>query len=413
VTIVDPFGTENLMSNSCQLRRRRAGTLAVVTEISPFRSETTDDQLADLRERLARTRFAPALSGPDWTHGTPPGYLAELVEYWRAEFDWRAAEKRLNALPQFTAGIDGQNLHFVHAKGIGPKPFPLLFSHGWPGSFWEVHKIIGPLTDPAAHGGDPADAFDLIAPSIPGFGFSPHPGTSGMDPTAIATLFDRLMTDVLGYGRYGAQGGDFGGQIVSRLARDHGEHLAAIHLNLIGATPVLDENPLTRQEQAFRARTEEFLSAEGGYAAIMNTRPSTLAAGLTDSPAGLASWFVEKFRAWSDCGGDVESVFSKDELLIDITLYWLTNTAATSARLYYETARSSGLFGAFDPGYVDTPTGYACFPKDNVTPPEEWLRRVYRLTRYTTFEHGGHFAALERPDDLVGDIREFFRPYRS
>jgi pimeloyl-ACP methyl ester carboxylesterase len=386
-----------------------------MAKIRPFRSETSPEQLTDLRERLARTRFAPALSGQDWTHGTPPGYLAELLEYWRTEFDWGAAEERLNALPQFLAEVDGNTVHFVHAKGVGPRPFPLLFSHGWPGSFWEVHKIIGPLTDPAAYGGNPADAFDLVAPSLPGYGFSPHPGMPGMTPTAMATLFNRLMTEVLGYSRYGAQGGDWGAQITSRLGRDHGDTVAGIHLNLIGATPVLDENsaPLTPAEEAFVTKTEQFFSEEGGYAQMQGTRPSTLAAGLSDSPAGLAAWIVEKFRAWSDCGGDVESVFSKDELLTDITLYWLTNSIATSIRLYYETMHTEGMLGRFVPGYVDTPTGFASFSKDNFTPPEEWVRRCYRLVRFTEFDRGGHFAALERPEELVTEIRAFFRPLRA
>ncbi|WP_432849657.1 epoxide hydrolase family protein [Amycolatopsis sp. CA-161197] len=380
--------------------------------LRPFRSETTEEQLTDLKDRLARTRFAPALSGRDWTHGTPPGYLAELVDYWRTEFDWPAAESRLNALPQFVADVGDTTLHFVHAKGTGPQPFPLLFSHGWPGSFFEVTKIIGPLTDPAAHGGDPADAFDVVAPSLPGFGFSPHPGTPGMNPTAIANLFDRLMTDALGYSRYAAQGGDFGAQITSRLGRDHGDHLIGIHLNLMGATPALDGTPLTPAEDAFLAQAEHFFTAEGAYAQLQGTKPATLAAGLSDSPAGLAAWIVEKFRAWSDCGGDVESVFSKDELLTDITLYWLTGTIATSARLYYETMHTEGMLGRNTPGYVATPTGFASFAKDNFTPPEEWVRRAYNLTRFTRFDDGGHFAALERPDELVTEIREFFRPLR-
>ncbi|MBG7696550.1 epoxide hydrolase [Streptomyces sp. MC1] len=386
-----------------------------MAHVRPFRSETSEEQLNDLRERLARTRFAPAFSGQEWTHGTPPDYLAELLEYWRTEFDWGAAQARLNELPQFLAEVGGHTVHFVHAKGVGPRPFPLLFSHGWPGSFWEVHKIIGPLTDPAAHGGDPADAFDVVAPSLPGFGFSPHPGTPGITPTAIAHLFNQLMTEVLGYARYGAQGGDFGAQITSRLGRDHGGTVAGIHLNLIGATPVLDEHaaPLTPEEEAFVAQAEHFFSAEGAYAQIQGTRPSTLAAGLSDSPAGLAAWIVEKFRAWSDCGGDVESVFSKNELLTDITLYWLTNSIATSARLYYETMHTEGMVGRLVPGYVDTPTGFASFAQDNFTPPESWVRRCYRLTRFTEFDRGGHFAALERPQELVTEIREFFRPLRA
>ena len=381
-------------------------------QLVPFRSETTEEQLTDLRERLARTRFAPALSGAEWTHGTPPGYLAELVEYWRTEFDWLAAERRLNELPQFTADIDGQTLHFVHAKGVGPNAFPLVFTHGWPGSFWEVHKIIGPLTDPAAHGGDPADAFDVIAPSLPGYGFSPHPGTPGITPDRIASLFNTLMVDVLGYSRYGAQGGDWGSAVTSSLGREHGASVAAIHLNLmIGAlaTQATSAADLSPAEQEFRARMQQWRAEEAGYQAIQGTRPSTLGAGLTDSPAGLAAWIVEKFRAWSDCDGDVESVFSKDELLTNITLYWLTNTIATSTRLYYEATHAA----SFNLGYVDTPTGYAAFAREISTPPREMVARGYNLTRYTEFDKGGHFAALERPDDLVTEIREFFRAYRS
>jgi pimeloyl-ACP methyl ester carboxylesterase len=383
-----------------------------MSQVSPFRIDISQEQLTDLSDRLARTRFAPALSGQDWTHGTPPGYLAELVEHWRTRFDWRAAEAGLNQLPQFLAEVGDHTVHFVQAKGVGPRPLPLLFAHGWPGSFWEVHKIIGPLTDPAAHGGDAADAFDVVAPSMPGFGFSPHPGTPGINPTAIAELYHRLMTEVLGYPRYGTQGGDFGAQVTSRIGRDHGDRVVGIHLNLMGATPALDSTPLTEAEKAFQAQAEHFFTAEGAYAQIQGTRPATLGAALSDSPAGLAAWIVEKFRAWSDNDGDVESVFSKDEMLTDIALYWLTNTGTTSARLYYDTMRTEGMLGRNVPGYVATPTGFASFDKDNFTPPREWVARAYNLTRFTEFDRGGHFAALERPEDLVTEIREFFRPLR-
>jgi len=380
----------------------------------PFRSATSQEQLADLRERLARTRLAPELSGAEWTHGTPPAYLDELLTYWRTEFDWSAAEQRLNDMPQFLAEVDADTLHFVHAKGVGPAPFPLLFTHGWPGSFWEVHKIIGPLTDPAAHGGDPADAFDLVAPSLPGYGFSPHPGRPGITPKAIGDLFDRLMVEVLGYPRYGAQGGDWGAAVTTSLGRDHGDSVAGIHLNMVAAAPVLDESsaPLSPAEQEFQARRREWSTEQSGYSHIQGTRPATLGAGLSDSPAGLAAWIVEKFRAWSDCGGDVESVFSKDDLLTNVTLYWLTNTATTSARLYYEN-QHDGTNTFAQPGYVATPTGFAAFPKEIAAPPEEWVRRAYNVVRFTEFEHGGHFAALEQPDDLVHEVREFFRPLRT
>jgi pimeloyl-ACP methyl ester carboxylesterase len=382
-----------------------------VAQVRPFRSETTQAQLDDLHERLARTRPAPALSGSEWTHGTPPDYLAELLTYWRDEFDWPAAERKLNELPQFQADVEDCTLHFVHAKGTGPKPFPLLFTHGWPGSFWEVHKILGPLTDPGAHGGDPADAFDVVAPSLPGYGFSPHPARPGINPGAIADLFDQLMVDTLGYQRYGAQGGDWGAMVTTALGREHGKTVAGIHLNMASAMPVLNEDsaPLTPAEQEYVDGRTWWRTEEGGYGHIQGTKPSTLAAGLSDSPAGLAAWIVEKFRAWSDCDGDVESVFSKDELLTNITLYWLTNTIGTSTRLYYEAQH-----GMTSPaGYIDTPTGFARFPKEISAPPREWMERAHNLTRFTEFERGGHFAALEQPEALVREIREFFRPLRE
>ncbi|AHH98369.1 epoxide hydrolase [Kutzneria viridogrisea] len=384
-----------------------------MAHVRRFRVEVPQEQLDDLRERLARTRLAPALSGQEWTHGTPPGYLAELVEYWRTRFDWRAAEAKLNELPQFQAEVDDCTLHFVHAKGTGPRPFPLLFTHGWPGSFWEVHKIIGPLTDPAAHGGDPADAFDVVAPSLPGYGFSPHPGRPGIGPKQIADLFDRLMTEVLGYPRYGAQGGDWGAVVTTCLGRDHVDTVAGIHLNMIAANPVLDEDsaPLSEAEREYNEGRAAWRAAEGAYGQIQGTKPATLAAGLADSPAGLAAWIVEKFRTWSDCDGDVESVHSKDELLTNISLYWLTNTIASSVRLYYESRQNPSSLPV-QPCYIDTPTGYARFPKEIYAPPEQWVRRAHNLVRFTEFERGGHFAALERPAELVHEIREFFRPLR-
>jgi pimeloyl-ACP methyl ester carboxylesterase len=385
-----------------------------VAEVRPFRSSFGQEQLDDLRERLERTRLAPALSGAEWTHGTPPAHLGELVEYWRDSFDWGAAEKRLNELPQFQTEVDDCTLHFVHAKGVGPRPFPLLFTHGWPGSFWEVHKIIGPLTDPATHGGDPADAFDVVAPSLPGYGFSPHPGRPGLGPKAIADLLNSLMVEVLGHSRYGAQGGDWGAVITTCLGRDHGGTVAGIHLNMIAAMPVLDEHsaPLSRAEQEFVDNQRLWRTEEGGYGHIQGTKPSTLAAGLADSPAGLAAWIVEKFRSWSDCDGDVESVFSKDELLTNITLYWLTNTIGTSARLYYESQHDRAS-SPTEPCYIDTPTGFARFPKEIWAPPREWVERAHNLVRFTEFERGGHFAALEQPDALVEEIRAFFRPLRG
>ncbi|EWM17306.1 epoxide hydrolase family protein [Kutzneria sp. 744] len=381
--------------------------------MKPFRISVPTRDLDDLRERLARTRFAPALSA-DWTHGTPPGYLAELVEYWRTKFDWSAAEAKLNEMPQFTASVRDSRLHFVHVEGKGPAPLPLLFSHGWPGSFWEVSKIIGPLTDPAAHGGDPADAFTVVAPSLPGYGFSEHPGTPGIGPVAIADRFHELMTDVLGYGRYAAQGGDWGSIITTCLGRDHSDQLAGIHVNMMAARPVVGEHstPLTEAEQAYLDGQAAWRNGEGAYAQVQSSKPATLGAGLSDSPAGLAAWIVEKFRTWSDCGGDVESVFSKDDLLTNISIYWLTNSIATSTRLYYEAWRDQAT-PILSPGYIDAPTAYASFPHEIARPPREWVARAYNLQRFTEFERGGHFAAMEQPAALVEDIRAFYRELRD
>jgi pimeloyl-ACP methyl ester carboxylesterase len=380
--------------------------------VKPFRISVPTRDLDDLRERLARTRFAPALS-EDWTHGTPSGYLAELVEYWRTTFDWATAEARLNEMAQFTATVRDAELHFVHVEGKGPNPLPLLFSHGWPGSFWEVSKIIGPLTDPVTHGGDPADAFTVVAPSLPGYGFSQHPGTPGISPLAIAERFHELMTGVLGYGRYAAQGGDWGSIITTCLGRDHTDQLAGIHVNMMAARPIVGEHsePLTEAEQSYLDGQTAWRAGEGAYAQIQSTKPATLGAGLSDSPAGLAAWIVEKFRTWSDCDGDVESVFSKDELLTNISIYWLTNSIATSTRLYYEAWRDQAT-PILTPGYIDAPTGFASFPHEISRPPREWVARAYNLQRYTEFERGGHFAAMEQPEALVEDVRAFFRELR-
>ena len=379
-----------------------------MSEVRPFRINVPQHDLDDLRDRLARTRLAPELS-QDWTHGTPRGYLAELVEYWQTKFDWRAVEAKLNEMPQFQSVVDDVDLHFVHARGTGPQPYPLLFSHGWPGSFWEVHKIIGPLTDPAAHGGDPADAFDVVAPSLPGYGFSTHPGTPGITPAVIGDRFNTLMVDTLGYSRYGAQGGDWGAVITTCLGRDHADTVAGIHVNMVAARPA---GELTEEDKKFQAGMGQWREQEAGYQHIQGTKPATVSAGLADSPAGLAAYIVEKFRTWSDCDGDVESVFSKDELLTNISLYWLTNSIATSVRLYFEAQRDPRHPFAV-PGPIPTPTGYAALPKEIAVPPRSYVERAYNLTRFTEFERGGHFAALEQPEKLVAEIREFFRPLRT
>lgn len=381
--------------------------------IVPFRVTTTFNQLADLRERLHRTRFPEEVAGSVWQYGTNLGYLKGLVAYWRDQFDWRAAEERLNAMPQFTANVRGLRLHFVHQKGKGPAPLPLLFSRGWPGSFWEVHKILGPLTDPGEYGGDPADAFDVVAPSLPGYGFSEDPRSPCMDPSAIASLFSALMTETLGYDRFVAQGGDWGAIITARLGHGHPDRLIGIHMNLPGARPNIGEGaaPLSEAERTFLAEAQAWQQAEAGYQAIQGTKPQTLAYGLTDSPAGLAAWIVEKFRTWSDCGGDVERRFSKDELLTNIMIYWLSGCAGSSVRIYYESRHHPWQL---KPGErITVPTGYARFAVEIARPPREYIERAFNLQRWSNFPRGGHFAALEEPQLLVDDIRAFFRPLRK
>lgn len=384
-------------------------------EVRPFRIAVPDEALDDLRERLARTRLPGEVEDGGWGYGTDLAYLRELVEHWRERYDWRAAEAALNRLPQFTAEVGGTELHFVHARGRGPAPMPLLFIHGWPGSFWEVHRILGPLTDPAAHGGDPADAFDVVAPSLPGYGFSPDPGRPGMHPGAIADALAALMTGTLGYPRFGAQGGDWGAAVTTRLARQHAPALVGIHLNMVGGRPYLGEGsaPLTGAERTFVAEVEAWRRAEGGYQAIQGTKPQTLAFGLTDSPAGLAAWIVEKFRAWSDCRGDVERRFTKDDLLTNVMIYWLTGSIGSSMRLYYEAFHDRGMAAPGPGDRVEVPTGFARFAVEITRPPREWVERIYDLRRWSEFPRGGHFAALEEPELLVEDVRAFFRGLRA
>jgi len=381
--------------------------------IEPFRIAVSDAVLTDLRERLARTRFPDEIPGSEWGYGTALAYMRELVPYWRERYDWRAAEAALNAFPQFRADVGGLKIHFIHQKGRGPKPFPLIITHGWPGSVSEFAKIIGPLSDPAAHGGDARDAFDVICPSMPGYGFSDHPREPGMDPERIAALWAELMQG-LGYQRFGAQGGDWGSMVTTYLGYRHAAQVAGIHLNMVVAFPPDPANPvdgLTQEELIPLMEAQQFLKEETGYQRIQGTKPQTLSYALNDSPTGLAAWIVEKFRTWSDCGGDVETRFSKDELLTNIMLYWVPETANSSCRLYCETMRAA----KFPPTdfRVEVPTGCAIFPRELIRPPRAWVDRLYNVARWTSMPAGGHFAAMEEPQLLVEDIRTFFRTVRE
>jgi pimeloyl-ACP methyl ester carboxylesterase len=378
----------------------------------PFTIRVDDDVLSDLQQRLQRTRWPDEIAGAGWDYGTNLDYLRQLVAYWRDVYDWRAQERMLNHFPQFYATIDGFGLHFLHIKGKGPRPIPLIISHGWPGSFFEMYKIIGPLTDPVGHGGSEQDVFDVVVPSLPGYGFSERPHERGMDIARIAELFMHLMRDELGYPRFGAQGGDWGSSITSRLGYAYPQHLIGIHLNMVPTrAKVPPDNSLgeSPEIQQWRAQRQHYLQEEGAYNRIQSTRPQTLAYGLNDSPAGLAGWIVEKFCAWSDCQGDVERAFSKDELLTNIMIYWVTQTINSSTRLYYEAAHTQGV--PF--GHVDVPTGVAAFPGEIIMPVRGLAEHAYNIQRWSVMQAGGHFAALEQPEALVQDIRAFFNPLRQ
>lgn len=380
--------------------------------VRPFHVSVAASVLDDLRQRLARTRWPDEITGSEWDYGTNLDYLRELVEYWRKDFDWSAQEKLLNSLPQFKANVDGRDIHFVHQPGKGPKPLPLILIHGWPGSFFEMYKVIGPLSDPATHGGDSADAFDVVVPSLPGYGFSDRPDIKGVNVAWIAARFARLMDEVLGYPRFGSQGGDWGAGITSQLARDFPDKLIGIHLNMVSGTRRrVPEEELTEAEKEWLRVGREFTTEEAGYSRIQGTKPQTLAYGLNDSPAGLAGWIVEKFRQWSDCDGDVERAFTKDELLTNVMIYWVTETINSSTRLYYEALHTPRP--GSPPGRIEVPTGAAIFPRELVRPPRDAAERAYNIQHWTEMSSGGHFAALERPAELVEDIRAFFRPLRD
>ncbi|MFZ2652250.1 MAG: epoxide hydrolase family protein [Burkholderiaceae bacterium] len=378
---------------------------------SAFQLHVPDHAIADLRERLARTRFPDQAPGQAWAYGSDVKYLKQLVAYWQNGFDWRAQEARLNAFLQFKVALHGIEVHYLHVKGQGPNPTPLLLSHGWPGSVFEFLDIIARLTDPARFGGDPADAFTVIAPSLPGYGLSFAPGQKRFSLEMIADCFAELMSGVLGYPKFAAQGGDWGAFITSRLGAVHADKLIGIHVNLLTVQrdPKMLAHP-SAEEQVFLAELAVWLKEGMGYQWIQGTRPQTLAFGLNDSPAGLAAWIVDKFRAWSDCGGVVESVFTKDQLLANISLYWFTGAIGASFWPYY--ARMHGPWPVPD-GSVKVPMGYAAFPREILRPPRSVAGRVYTdIRRWTVMPRGGHFAAMEQPEALAREIVEFFRPLR-
>ncbi len=374
----------------------------------PFQIQIPKDAIDELHRRLARTRWPDEIASADWAYGTDLRYLQDLLAYWKDEFDWTAQEARLNKLHHYEAEVDGIRIHYIHERGAGANPLPLILTHGWPGSFVEMEKIITLLIDPGGCGGVPSDCFDVIVPSVPGFGFSERPQSPGMNSRRVAQLWASLMKG-LGYQRYGAQGGDIGAAISTWLGYYNPENVVGIHLNFIpgGFNPTIGTEPLTAAEKEYLEARERWSQAEGGYSHIQSTKPQTLAYGLNDSPAGLAAWIVEKYRSWSDCDGDVERRFTKDEMLTNISLYWFTQTIGSSVRYYYEGRSNAASFAGLAPMIV--PSSIAVFPKELPMPPREYAARFYNISRWTGFPRGGHFAAMEEPELLAEDIRTFFR----
>jgi pimeloyl-ACP methyl ester carboxylesterase len=395
-------------------------TSSDTSRVHPFRLDFPQSDLDDLHQRLDRTRWPDELPGVGWSYGVPRDYLRELVRYWRHVYDWRAAEARLNAWPQFTTEIDGARVHFAHIRSPEPDATPLIITHGWPGSIVEFSDVVGPLTDPRAHGGDPADAFHLVVPSIPGFGLSGPTRETGWEFTRVAAAFAELM-ERLGYRRYGAQGGDWGGAISRELGRAHPERVIGVHLNLLPGSsaivePTAEELAELSPEERERTvaswrRGRDWSRDEQGYADVQSTRPQTLAYALTDSPVGQLAWIAEKFKQWTDSKDRPEDAVDRDLLLTNVMLYWLTGTAGSSGRIYYERAHAH-YWGA-PPEPSTAPTALAVFPRENFLPLRHVAERTNNIVRWTEFDRGGHFAAMEQPNLLTADVRAFFRELRE
>ncbi len=381
--------------------------------MQPFKIDIAQPILDDLQQRLANTRWPSEIEDTGWDYGTNRDYLKQLAAYWQNGYDWRAQEIKLNEFPQFRAEVDGLNVHFLHVEGKGPNPMPLLLVHGWPDSFFRMLKLIPLLTDPASHGGRAEDAFTVIVPSLPGYGFSDQPTERGYGPKRMADVLAELMSKTLRYKKYAAHGGDWGSSIVEKLALHHASALLGIHLTDVPSTHAksADKLPdLSLAEKSFVVKNKAWQEKEAGYQKIQGTKPETLAYGLNDSPVGLLGWIIEKFHAWSDNDGNLEHAFTKDELLTNVMIYWVTQTIGSSVRLYYEAMHSPMLAA---PTYTKVPTGFAIFPKDITPAPKEFAERFFQVQRWEEMPRGGHFAALEAAGLLVHELREFLRPLRE
>lgn len=373
--------------------------------IEPFKVDIDRAEINDLRERLVDARWPDQPPNSEWEYGTNRDYLRNLCAYWQTEYDWTGFEERFNEFDQYTTVINGQQIHFYHVRSPESSAIPLLMPHGWPGSVAEFLEVLGPLSDPAAHGGDPVDAFHVVAPSLPGYGFSGPTGERGYDVKEIASVFDRLL-DRLGYDSYVVQGGDWGSLIAAVLGGTYPDRVNAIHMNMLFSVPSRLDAPMEMLDESEREayrETSEFYETGFGYHEIQSTRPQTLAYGLTDSPTGLASWIVEKFREWSD-SDDVDAAFGRDRLLDNISVYWLTGTINSSMRLYYETDVEQTV-----PDSVDVPTGHARYPGEIIKTPRSWAEEIYDIARWNELPEGGHFAAMEVPDLFIKEVRSFFR----
>ena len=379
-----------------------------MSDITPFTIDVPDAELEDLRQRLARTRWADAELVDDWEQGVPRAWLKEVCGYWAKEYAWREREKRLNRFPQFKTPISGLDIHFLHVKSKEADATPLVMTHGWPGSIVEFQKVIEPLTDPVAHGGDASDAFHVVCPSLPGYGFSDKPKETGWGVEKIGDTWAALMAR-LGYDRYMAQGGDWGAMVTSCIGAQDPDHCLGIHLNMAIAPPTPESmNDLTEFEQGALAGMQHYQDKDSGYSKQQSTRPQTLGYGLVDSPVGQAAWILEKFWSWTDCQGHPENALSRDEMLDNVMLYWIPGTAASSARLYWESFASPPMM------QIDVPVGVSVFPKEIFRASKRWCEaRFPKLAYYNTLEKGGHFAAFEQPKAFVGEVRAAARAIRG
>ena len=377
-----------------------------MSEITPFTINIPEEQITDLQNRINNTRWAEEECVNDWSQGIPLTYVREVADYWANQYDWRKSEQYLNTFDHYQTNINDLDIHFIHQKSPHQNAYPLVITHGWPGSIIEFHKVIQPLVNPTKHGGKAEDAFHVICPSLPGYGFSGKPTVSGWGVEKIAQTWDQLMIR-LGYGNYGAQGGDWGAAVTTQIGRNVG-HCDGIHINMpIGRpTPESLQDPTDEEKSALEGLTY-YQEWDSGYSKQQSTRPQTLGYGLVDSPVGQMAWIIEKFWSWMDCDGHPENTLTRDELLDNVMLYWLTASGASSARLYWE---SFGSFGGGDK--VEIPTGVASFPKEIIRSPRRWCEQSYNITHWTTMPKGGHFGAFEQPELFVNDLRTFFKTIR-